>query len=168
MQRLPSRKRRLIALVVALLALSALLGDTSTTRQASAEPVAVLAIDPLSCGSSAPGPRAAATDGERSAGLAPLVQQGPGTSPRALAGVPPWTIWPPAPVPRIGRAVVQSPPVRTRTVVPLLCSRLPSSPESAAIFSAGKWGHSAQLAEPAPLRERVGGVDLASPRPPPH
>jgi hypothetical protein len=167
--RLPRWQHKLIAVVITLLALSVLIGDTSTghafatvdrhgsTRQAL-----------LDCGSAAS--NSAARDSESDRFVPPptlLAKPEPAMSSSTVAGLPPWIIFPPSPMPRIAGAVWQPPLVRSRLVASVLSIHddwmAPGPPGSAP----GWTGLSPGWPEPFSPVDRLAGVHQRFPRPPP-
>jgi hypothetical protein len=171
MRRLPGTKRTPIALVAALVLLSALLGDATAGQQATplwtSQPSA--APPPLACDFTP----ARSADGRlpmvdrSSTAMDHRVEPGPGAAPRYLAGVPPWTIWPPAPVPRIGGAVVHPSIARSRSIVGLLSIREACATDPASGLTFGRPSLSAEWPEPFRPLERLADVEQRFPRPPP-
>lgn len=170
MRRLPHWKRRLIALVATLLILSALLGDTDAGHAAATHAAVNTPHHKLSgCGwavvsigmeSHAPAVRPLPLAIHRA-------EPGSGRALRSLVGVPPWVIWPPSPMPRIGGAVLDPPLTRSRVIASLLSTPDIWTVLDPAGLAPGRIGISPGWPEPFYPLDRLAGVDQRFPRPPP-
>lgn len=171
-RRFPRWKRRLIASVAALLVLSALLGETEAGHAAvvSGSVVAPETRAPCSPGVTTPSDAivpAALGSGQELDVSPHRAQPGPVRLSHALAGVPPWVIWPASPLPRIAGAFLQSPIVRTRIVASAFAVRdICAADHSEELFLRPP-GATHGWPEPFSPLDRFSGTDQRFPRPPP-
>jgi hypothetical protein len=168
----PRWKRRLIASVAVLLALSALLGDTDVGH-AAAVPSSAASLDAPLC---SPGSNLVSGRGEYvSPGWGqPLAvgthraQPGPARLAHALVGVPPWVIWPASPLPRIAGAFLHPPLTRLRVAASMLATRDICATGDSDVALPRRPGSAPGWPEPFYPLDRLAGVDQRFPRPPPH
>jgi hypothetical protein len=167
MRRLTHWQRKLIGLVATLVILSALLGDTEATNAAAATSESTHAT------SAAPGcgtgfarllPGAGGTVSWTAGATSDL---GVNRMQRSLAGVPPWVIWPPSPVPRVAGVMLNQPAARNRVTASAPLSADGWGSFDPAASNAGRNGLVAAWPEPFCPRDQLPGVSQRFPRPPP-
>ena len=171
-RRFPRWKRRLIASVALLLVMSALLGETEAGHIAAAPSVtAPPAAPPCSPGANGSGEAAALDDlgsGQPLAVASHRAQPGPVRLAHAMAGVPPWVIWPASPLPRFAGAFLHSPLARGRIAASALATRDICATGNAEETLQRRPGSTPGWPEPFYPLDRLAGVDQRFPRPPPH
>lgn len=163
----PRWKCRLIASVAALLVLSAVMGETEL-GVVEAAPAATRVPGTFVCVATPGGVSdLVRVGGTQSMAPAHRAQPGPVPLVHAMAGVPPWVIWPASPLPRIagahlhplfarGRVAASAPTVRD------LCA---AAEAGESLFR--RAGFTAGWPEPFSPLDRLAGVDQRFPRPPP-
>jgi hypothetical protein len=170
MRRLTHWQRKLIGLVATLVILSALLGDTEATHAAPAVSELNQAIaETMGCGAGF-----ARLLPSTSSVVWGLTQETAGSqehvadrTKRALAGVPPWVIWPPSPVPRVAGALLPPPAARNRLPVSIaLAVDGGALPDLIGLLS-GRTGLPVTWPEPFCPNDRLPGASQQFPRPPP-
>ena len=169
MRRLPSGARTLTAVIAALLVLSVVLGDTQEVGAARAALVAPSAFpsSPVCGGTSAT--RVGCRVDQPASAPTTFHQRATSNShslSRAIAGIPPWVIWPPSPMPRIAGTLVRRPALNALVGIPpsaLQAGWTPTSTLPPATIAENSW---LNLRVPSPPA-RLAGADHSIPRPPP-
>jgi hypothetical protein len=169
MRRLPTGKRRLIALVCTLLVVSVLYGDMSVGQArttAAVQPTIAPRVPGRGADAVAPNNHAV------TATCSVLEDAYWGGSPldatsRSMVGVPPWIEFPASPMPRFGGPLFRPPVARFRSIdsvvlAPGLCASDPASG-----FWPARAGVSPGWPEPFQPLDRLAGVHHRFPRPPP-
>jgi hypothetical protein len=173
MRGVPSGTRRVTAVVAALVVLSIVWGDTLDGSAAGVAPGGPVALSPLAGWDSIE----AVTLAAPAAGIAgDLSDPRPSVTShalvelrsdlRAIAGIPPWVIWPPSPMPRIAGTLIRRPTLNVLVGVHHSAPQVGWKPTSS--LPPAIIGENPRLALRVPRPPaRMAGADHSIPRPPP-
>lgn len=165
MRGMPTGARRVTAVVAALVVLSIVFGETRDARSAGIAPGGAAASPNWATVVSALGTGYRSEPSEQRTLRARLEQGGHGHV-RAIAGIPPWIIWPPSPMPRIVGTMLRRPTLTAFVGIHPSALQVGWKPTSA-LPPAPTGDHPQPALETLRPPARLAGADHSIPRPPP-